>query len=319
MNASTAIPVIDIAPAVTGGDDAGVVRRFQSAMSEVGFLQVTGHGVGSELITAAHQAIARLDALPDGERQLLHRPRGLSRGIFERTDPAGALLQRGFQFIPYDTLADAALAGAVRGHPDYFDANVWPPDPGFVATWKRYLAATRRLSHQLMSLFAKAFGLDPGYFAGKFAHDVTLLSANWYPRQPASPAGDQPRVLLRDHPDSGVLTVLHQRGDYEGLQVLGSGGEWRTVPMLADAFVINIGELMSRWTNGQWPATIHRVVASPVPSHSRSSIATFFLPNIDEVIEPLPGTTAGGALHEPISTYDWQRQFMAEYVLARGG
>jgi hypothetical protein len=56
-----------------------------------------------------------------------------------------------------------------------------------------------------------------------------------------------------------------------------------------------------------------------VPAHSRSSIATFFLPNIDEVIAPLPGTAVDGALYEPISTYDWQHQFMTKYVLTRGG
>jgi isopenicillin N synthase-like dioxygenase len=319
MNREIAIPVVDISVAVSGGDEAAVVEAFAAAMSEVGFLQIVGHGVPAGLIAAAHQTMVQLDALPDDERGKLVRPRGLSRGIFERFDASGAMLQRGFQFIPYDSLAEAAAAGAVRGHPDYFDANVWPQDDEYAATWKEYADATRKLSHLLMSLFAKAFGLDADYFAGKFDHDVTLFSANWYPRQEIGTDSDQAKVLLRDHPDSGVLTVLHQRGDYEGLQVLGSDGEWHTVPMLPDAFVINIGELMSRWTNGQWPATIHRVVASPVPAHARSSIATFFLPNIDEVVAPLPGTAVEGARYEPISTYDWQRQFMAEYVLARNG
>jgi isopenicillin N synthase-like dioxygenase len=319
MNRDSAIPVIDISSAVTGGDDAAVVEAFRAAMSEVGFLQVVGHGVPAGLIAAAHRTMVQLDSLPETERRELHRPRGLSRGIFERSDAAGAMLQRGFQFIPYDSLAEAGAAGAVRGHADYFDANVWPADAEFVTIWKMYSDATRQLSHLLMSLFARAFGLDADYFAGKFDHDVTLFSANWYPRQEIGTDRDQAKVLLRDHPDSGVLTVLHQQGDYEGLQVLGSDGDWYTVPMLADAFVINIGELMSRWTNGQWPATIHRVVASPVPAHWRSSVATFFLPNIDEVIEPLPGTAAGGTLYHPISTYDWQRQFMTEYVLTRGG
>jgi isopenicillin N synthase-like dioxygenase len=319
MNRDTAIPVIDISPAVSGGDDAGVVMAFRAAMSEVGFLQVVGHGVPARLIAAAHRTMVQLDSLPADERQELHRPRGLSRGIFERFDPAGAMLQRGFQFIPYDSVADAISAGAARGHDDYFDANVWPQDAAFVVTWKMYSEATRGLSHLLMSLFARAFGLEADYFADKFTHDVTLFSANWYPRQEIGSTDGQPKVLLVDHPDSGVLTVLHQQGDYEGLQVLGSDGQWRTVPMRADAFVINIGELMSRWTNGRWPATIHRVVASPTPAHRRSSIATFFLPNIDEVIEPLPGTADDGALYDPISTYDWQRQFMAEYVMARGG
>jgi isopenicillin N synthase-like dioxygenase len=236
--------------------------------------------------------------------------------MFEMMDDSGRVLQRAFQFMPYDDLDEAYAAGAVGTHPDYFTPNVWPEDPSFRQTWAEYGSATRQLAHTLMSLFARAFGLPGDYFAEAFAHDVSLFSANWYPRQPVSDGQD--RELLYGHPDSGVLTVLHQRGSYEGLQVRDRDGSWITMPLLADAFVINIGELMSRWTNGAWPATVHRVIAGPAPTSSRSSIAMFFLPNLDEVIAPLPPTLEQTpARYEPISVYDWQRQFMAEYILSR--
>jgi isopenicillin N synthase-like dioxygenase len=186
--------------------------------------------------------------------------------------------------------------------------------PGFRATWRRYAEATRELARTLMSLFAQALQLPADHFAAPFAKDVTLFSANFYPPQPAR--ADHEDVLLVPHADSGGLTVLHQRGDYEGLQIRGLDGEWITVPLRDDAFVINIGHLLSRWTNGRYPATVHRVVAGPTPANQRQSIAMFFLPSVDTVVAPVPTRVgADGPRFEPVTAYDWQRQFMEKYVL----
>jgi isopenicillin N synthase-like dioxygenase len=188
--------------------------------------------------------------------------------------------------------------------------------PAFKATWDDYSAATRRLGALLINLFAQALGADTDYFAEAFRHDVTLYSANWYPSQPAGLGPDD--LLLEQHADSGAVTVLHQRGSYDGLQIMDRDGQWVTVPIHPEAFVINIGWLMNRWTNGNWPATMHRVVPGPRSSDSRSSVAMHFLPNIDEVIAPLPELVGEeGPRHAPITTYAWQREFMADYVMAR--
>jgi isopenicillin N synthase-like dioxygenase len=128
------------------------------------------------------------------------------------------------------------------------------------------------------------------------------------------------RILTRPHADSGVLTILHQQGSYQGLQVLARDGSWVDVPVLPEAFVINIGNLMHRWTNGVWPATMHRVVASGDPEASRASIVTFYLPAVDTVIAPLP-TMVGpdGPVFEPVMQYDWEGQYIKSEGLAPGG
>jgi isopenicillin N synthase-like dioxygenase len=312
----TPIPTIDVASSVAGYGSQGVVADLRDAMATVGFLQIVGHGVPLRLIDRAHDTIEQIDAMPPARRQQLMRPRAESRGVYEKWSSDGRLLQRGFQFVPYDTVDDAEAAGAVRGHPDYFAPNVWPADdPAFKVTWDEYSTATRRLGRTLISLFARALDADPDEFEEAFRHDVTLFSANWYPRQ-LDPTGPDD-VLLAAHADSGALTVLHQRGSYEGLQVLARDGSWQIVGLRPEAFVINIGWLMNRWTDGRWPATTHRVVASANPADRRSSIAMHFLPNIDHVVTPLSTMTGDdGPRYDPISTYDWQREFMANYVLA---
>jgi len=315
MDTTHAIPTLDLSGA--GGEaHEQFLAALREAMASVGFLQIVGHDIAPELIDRAHDSIEHVDRMPPDRRRALMRHRSESRGVYEKLTADGRLLQRGFQFIPYDTLAEAEAAGAVRGHPDYFKANVWPEgDLSFKAVWDEYSAACRRLGHTLMSLLAQALGTDPAYFAEAFRHDVTLFSANWYPRQTSGLGPSE--LLLEAHADSGILTVLHQRGSYDGLQVLDRSGSWITIPVRPEAFAINIGWLMNRWTNGTWPATMHRVVPGPSPGDCRSSIAMHFLPNIDEVIAPLPSLVgAEGARHTPITTYDWQHEFMEQYVLA---
>jgi isopenicillin N synthase-like dioxygenase len=284
-------------------------------MTTVGFLHIVGHGIPLDLINEAHDSIVWMDRLSPAEKRSLIRPRGDSRGIFEKKAADGRLLQRGFQFIPYDTVDVAAAAGAVGGHPDYFVSNVWPADPGFKALWDELSGVSRNLGRLLVELFALALGADVEYFRSAFTKDVTLYSVNWYPSQPPGIGPDD--VLNNKHADSGALTVLHQRGTYEGLQVLHRDGTWETVKLRPESFVINIGQLMSRWTNGVWPATMHRVVAGPTPADCRSSIAMHFLPNIDVTIAPVPSMVGTAApKYAPISTYDWQHEYMERYVLA---
>jgi isopenicillin N synthase-like dioxygenase len=312
----TAIPVIDIGPVLAGADATPVVAEFRHALTEVGFLQIVGHGLDPALVEGAYSSMAQIAALPEEERRALVRPRASSRGLFEEIDDRGRVLNRALQFITYDDLAAAEADDAVGGHPDYFVPNVWPEQlPGFRTTWKDYGEAARALARVLMSLFARALELPADYFDEPFGKDVTLFSVNLYPPQPVDDDYHED-VILNPHADSGGLTVLHQRGDYEGLQVRGRDGGWVTVPLRDDAFVINIGHLMSRWTNGRFPATVHRVVAGPTPAEQRQSIAMFFLPNVDQVVAPVPTTVgAEGPRFEPISAYDWQQQFMKEVVL----
>ena len=315
MTRAAPVPTIDIGAAVRGAADLGdLPERIAGAIRTVGFVQVVGHGVPGDLVDRAHASMALVDELTHDERLALKRPRATSRGLFEEIDAEGCVKNRGLQFVPYDTPEEAEAQGALRGHPGWFLPNVWPDGhPDFRAVWHEYATATRRLGHTMMSLFALAVGLPRHHFADVFAADATLVAVNWYPPQPP---GHDGRVVLNEHPDSGVLTVLSQRGDYDGLQVLLPGGEWATVAVTPGAFVINVGELMNRWTNGAWPATRHRVVASDRPGDRRSSVAMFFLPAIDTVVAPLPTMVgADGPRFEPITLWDWEQQFMQQYVL----
>jgi isopenicillin N synthase-like dioxygenase len=314
--ASVEIPVLDIGPALTGEGTAAVVDALRHACVEVGFLQIVGHGVPRDLIDEVYSTAGLLRRLSPADKASLTSPTGHHfRGLVARRDDEGRPLVESLQVNTYDD-ADAAVADGVDPeYADYFHPNVWPDIPGIRDAWVQCAAHTRSLGRSLIRLFALALALPEGHFDSYFANDVTQFGINWYPPQPVCAdfgAEIEPRVLQVAHADSGVLTVLHQRGDYEGLQVRTQAGSWANVPVLDDAFVVNIGELMSRWTNGRWPATVHRVVAGPDPNVSRTSVVTFVLPSVDTVIAPLP-TTVGedGSLYPPVTPYEWEVAYIS--------
>jgi isopenicillin N synthase-like dioxygenase len=79
-------------------------------------------------------------------------------------------------------------------------------------------------------------------------------------------------------------------------QVCNAEGEWVDVPIVPDCFIINIGDLLARWTNDTWVSTLHRVVNPPAnlgPETRRQSLVFFHNPNYDAAISNLvPDTTA---------------------------
>jgi isopenicillin N synthase-like dioxygenase len=63
---------------------------------------------------------------------------------------------------------------------------------------------------------------------------------------------------------------------------------WVDVPYVPDSFVVNLGDMMARWTNDRWRSTLHRVLPQP-PGRERWSIAYFFDIDYHAQVSALPG------------------------------
>ena len=109
-----------------------------------------------------------------------------------------------------------------------------------------------------------------------------------------------------EHSDWGSLTILYTDGE-PGLQIRSPAGVWEDIPMVPGAFVINLGDLMARWTNGRWTSTTHRVVVPSDVRGDRISIAFFQQPAYDALIECIPtcATPDAPSLFEPITSGEW--------------
>jgi isopenicillin N synthase-like dioxygenase len=140
-----------------------------------------------------------------------------------------------------------------------------------------------------MRLAALALDVEETFFDEKVDRPIGTMRLNYYPAQRVPPAPGQLRAS--PHTDYGGFTILSGEDVPGGLQVRTRDGRWIDVATTPTTFVVNIGDLLMRWTNDRWLSNMHRVVNPPVaegPSPPRLSIAFFSHPNYDVLIEGLP-------------------------------
>jgi isopenicillin N synthase-like dioxygenase len=302
----TRVPVIDVAPFRDGSKTvrAGIAAEVGRAARDIGFLVITGHGVDPALVASVQAVSAAFFDLPLAAKQLVARPapdvtrgyiplEGESVGRSQGLDVPGDL-NESFMIGPVDGGGDAYFTDPQAGR--HFHPNLWPQRPADLRPlYEAYFRTMGGLAADLMTMFALALGLEEDFFADKIDRHISRLRVRNYPAPLVAPLPGQLRAGA--HADYGSLTILRTEDKPGGLQVLNRGGAWVDVPVAADSFIVNIGELMARWTNGRWEATLHRVVNPPVelaPASRRLSLVFFHNPNYDAPVAALPGTVAAG-------------------------
>jgi len=276
-----AVPLIDLA----GAPPALLARRIDEALCGDGFFGIVGHGVPREVVAAAFDAGHRFFALAEPEKKRWHID--------------GWPLKRGFDPIGWQSLDPGNPPDVKESFylgVEAIGPNQWPDEalvPGFRAAMEAYSAACESLARRLMGLYEQGLGLPPGHFDGFMRHPTCTTRLLHYPPQPAVAAPGQ--IGCGAHTDWGALTLLAQ-DDAGGLQVQARSGEWIDVDPVEGAFVVNIGDMMQRWTNDRWPSTMHRVI-NKRSGRDRWSIAYFFDLDAEAVITPLPSCTS--ATHPP--------------------
>ena len=268
------LPLIDLTAA-----PAQVARQIDIALREVGFFCIVGHGVPQAVQAAAFSAGRRFFGLPLQAKERWHinlssHKRGYDPIGWQSLDPGQ----------PPDVKESFYMGRASHG------PNPWPDValvPGFQAACEAYSNAMLTLAQRLMGLFELALDLPAGHF-NTFMQDPTCTTRLLrYPPQPATPEPGQ--IGCGAHTDWGALTLLAQ-DDAGGLQVQPPGqqqtGNWLDVPPHPGALVVNVGDMMQRWTNDRWPSTLHRVINHHA-GRDRQSIAYFFDLDGSAAIEPL--------------------------------
>jgi isopenicillin N synthase-like dioxygenase len=297
------VPVIDIAPFLNGDAAAkqAIARQVGQACRDIGFLVITGHGVDADLIARTRAVSRDFFDLPLADKQRVARPaKDVTRGyigldeesLARSRDPQayGSDLNESLMIGPVDAPPPETAA---RGG-QHFAPNLWPDQPAELrAVWSDYYRAMGSLAQSLMRIFALALNLPEQHFDPMLTHHISRLRVRNYPAQATEPAPGQIRAGA--HSDYGSLTILATEDKPGGLQVCNSQGEWVDVPIVPDCFIVNIGDLLARWTNDTWVSTLHRVVNPPAGAGDgarRQSLVFFHNPNHDARIESLvPGQT----------------------------
>ena len=259
-------PVIDVT-ALRAGRHVPTADAIHEACLGTGFFVVVGHGLDAEMYAAfeaGHSFFAQAQA--DKERT----------PYVER-----------YGYVPHH---DEAIDTARTSHrSEYLDLGLGdevplPDVPGFAAAVRDYQRATTALGALLLTVLAEQLGAAPTWFTDRMTDPQCRLRFLHYRPTPAAADGTL-AVPAAPHTDYGALTLLATDG-VAGLEVQPIGGDWTPVQAPAGSLVVNLGDMLARWTNDVYRSTPHRVVGST--SQHRYSIPFFLNPNPDAVIECVP-------------------------------
>ena len=293
------IPVIDIGP-FDGGDTAArerIASEIDRACRHIGFLTIANHGVRRRLVDHAFAVSIEFFDRPAEEKI--------------RVKPSDAAIPRGYQAFKSRNLArtygleappdlrEQFFIGPLAPNPDrfpelpqartFYAENIWPERPAdFRPVFEDYYRAMENLAARLMRIFAVALDLPERYFDDKIDHHFNTCPTNHYPVVDDPEPG---QLRAGEHTDFGSLTILAFSDAPGGLQVRMPDDTWLDVTARPGELVVNIGDMMARWTNDRWKSTVHRVVNPPQAGPAvarRQSIGYFLHPNYDTRVDCLP-------------------------------
>jgi isopenicillin N synthase-like dioxygenase len=162
------------------------------------------------------------------------------------------------------------------------------------------------LAQTLLRAMTLALDIDRDFFDSRFHEPISVLRMIHYPPRHTASSADQQGAGA--HTDYGCITLLYQ-DDAGGLQVRHRDGQWIDAPPIAGSFVVNIGDMLARWSNDRYTSTPHRVI-SPL-GVDRYSMPFFAEPHPDTEISCLPNCS--DAANPP----KYPSVTSAEYLLSR--
>ncbi|WP_296063021.1 2-oxoglutarate and iron-dependent oxygenase domain-containing protein [uncultured Amphritea sp.] len=301
------IPLINISSLYSDDESEKlkVAKAIDTACRESGFFYIQGHPISRERLQEMHDLSRAFFALPEAEKikidiALSANHRGYGKMKAEQLDPERPGDIKETFDMGLNLPSDHPLIGANR---PLYGPNQYPQRPvGFQQKMERHYQDMLELGKTVLSALALALEIDKDFFANKFEHPLSVLRFIHYP-EVAMDNGEK-HIGAGAHTDYGCITILWQ-DETGGLQVQDTNGEWIDAPPIENAFVINIGNMMARWSNDRYKSTAHRVF-SPC-GQERYSMPFFVEPDFDTRISCLENCCAPGEAprYEPISAGDW--------------
>ena len=273
------IPIVDITALRLGSDPKKVGDLLHQASQEFGFIYIIGHGIPFELIEKTRQIFLEFFRSPEHEKSIVT----VSKNHRGWLGPNSAVMYEnalpdlkesfvwGCEFEPDQIPTDHPLRGI----------NYWPPFLPEMRTYAMdYFAKAQEVAHHLMRGFALGLNLEEHFFVRSASKPLTRASSVYYPAQIKEL--DKERFGVGPHTDFGVLTVLCQ-DDVGGLEIQNLRGDWIAAPPVEGSLIVNVGDLLARWTDGAYRSTPHRVINTSV--RERLSLVLAFDPDPETIID----------------------------------
>ena len=291
------IPVIDYGPYFAGTQGAleKIAAEVKYASENIGFFYARNHGIPQATIDNAFAASERFHALPIEQKRALSLNENNIGYLAPNTSvQAASTVHKATKpnfnesfFLSHDRRPDHpdVLAGiTLRGR------NQWPESlPDIRTPMMDYVRAMDALCNRMLPPFAVALGMPAETFDPHFANEahVTCRFLHYPPQDPT----EENQFGQAPHTDNSFMTAL-ARTDVPGLAVRLPSGEWFPPPIIPGTLLINLGNMMRRFSNDRFLATPHGVLNES--GRDRYSIAYFHSPNPAATIAPLPSCVSAG-------------------------
>ena len=296
MDSNNLIPKIDLQQQAGKSVDSQTAA-IRAACEETGFFVITGHDISTAVMEACRDAAIDFFDRPISEKNRVQQLTSGSPYGYSPVAHETLARSRGHNTPP--DLKESFSIGPPTPRPQPIDPdeaifaatpNRWPDAPAnFRTAFEAYYKAMNNFADILMRRFAVVLDLPEDFFLPFIRHSISALRANHYPPLASAPSAGQLRAGT--HSDYGTLTILMQNSGSDGLEIQNRNGQWLPVTGEAPDLIVNIGDLMARWTNDHWVSSVHRVVV-PNDAHSRQqrrlSLAYFHQPDWDAEIRCIP-------------------------------
>ncbi|KAM3423615.1 hypothetical protein BST61_g1038 [Cercospora zeina] len=280
--------------------EPNIIEQLRDACTQVGFFYVMDHGVSQEVIDGIFETAERFFDQPLETKSEIHYK--LSK-VLHGYQPISEV--RTDESKRADLNEAFNCEAAIHKESSMDGPNAWPRMPGFKQKVAAYYGQVLMLARRLARLFAQVLGLPATYFDSAVSRPGAMLRLLKYPAQDPN---DPEALGIGAHTDIELFTILCQ-GSQPALQILNTHGQWIEAPPTPGTFVVNIADMLARWTNDVFISTVHRV--HNCTGQERYSMPFFFGPSYDTMLRTLPtcvpdGETAG---YQPISAgdYVWKR------------
>ncbi|KAF2850029.1 2OG-Fe(II) oxygenase, partial [Plenodomus tracheiphilus IPT5] len=269
------LPLVDLSGYLNPkapGDKERVITEVRNACAEFGFFQVSGHGISRDLQKGLLRSIDTLFQLPEEDKVALSYLKNPSRRGYEKS---GMSLREG------DALPDSKEAyyigreDPVVEHYGFYGPNVWPdlPTDKFRGPVWDYYQATAELGRKIWEILLLALGHPISIMEAFAKRPMVQMKMIRYPPLASTLPG---QFGVGAHSDFGGVTVLLQEPGKDGLEVWIEEKEaWLPVGAIEDVYVINCGDMIMKWSGGQFKSAKHRVI-NKADDEQRLSCATFF-------------------------------------------
>jgi isopenicillin N synthase-like dioxygenase len=300
-NENASIPIIDLTSSFDNPTECRkLAKQIDDICQKIGFFIIIGHQVDKTVQQDMMMISNEFFQLPLSNKREISGSKDYPYGYNGLNDEN---LSLGYDKSSLSAVALPDLKESFSIGPQHEGTVRWPAKPvAMPSIWLKYYEQCHTLSLHLYKLFALALNLNQNWFDNKITEHRSALRSLYYPACTSPLPINQYRSSA--HTDYGSFTI--------GLQVQQcSDGKWIDVPFVENSFVVNLGDLMSRWTNDRWVSTLHRVIVPSTTSHDgvypcRQSVAYFCQINPNELVTCIPTCTSKEKppKYSPIKSWD---------------